>query len=337
MLTNSTSPFTGRCTTTSNNQRENSMIPVQHTLETPYMVGPVHCYSAEIAGELVLFDTGPPTEEARQSLQRSLALKQLRHVIVTHCHIDHYGLAHWLEQNTDAVIYLPFRDHLKIMRHHERLELMFELLQQIGFTPDFLENFRSNMEDGSVFPCLPQNFQIIEENLPKHLGLEILACPGHSQSDLVLIGDRWAVTGDVMLRGIFQTPLLDIDLLTEQRFRNYDAYCSSLSKLATLRDKLILPGHRQSIDSVDSCLLFYVGKLLERARHIKKFPLSMNAVEVISALFKTDLTNPFISYLKASEIVFIRDFLAEPQRLQSVLEDIDLFDQVEKAFVKALT
>ena len=85
MLTNGTSPFTGRCTATSNNQRENSMIPVQHTLETPYMVGPVHCYSAEIAGELVLFDTGPPTEEARQSLQRSLALKQLRHVIVTHC------------------------------------------------------------------------------------------------------------------------------------------------------------------------------------------------------------------------------------------------------------
>lgn len=312
------------------------MIPVQHTLDTSYVVGPVHCYSAEIAGELVLFDTGPPTESAKHYLRDNLDLSRLKHVIVTHCHIDHYGLAHWLEQETGATIYLPFRDHLKIIRHHERLELMYELLLQIGFTPDFLERFRVNMEDGSVFPPLPQNFQVIEENLPKHLGLEALACPGHSQSDLILTGNTWAVTGDVMLRGIFQTPLLDVDLLTEQRFRNYDAYCNSLNKLATLREKQIFPGHRESIDTVDSCLLFYVGKLLERATHIKKFPLSMNAVEVVSALFKKNLTHPFISYLKASEIVFIRDFLAEPQRLQTVLADINLFVQVEKYFEKAL-
>ena len=35
----------------------------QHTVQTPYMVGEVHFYSAELNGELVLFDTGPPTPE----------------------------------------------------------------------------------------------------------------------------------------------------------------------------------------------------------------------------------------------------------------------------------
>ncbi|MCK4503251.1 MAG: MBL fold metallo-hydrolase [Desulfuromonadales bacterium] len=312
------------------------MIPIQHTLDTAYMVGPVHCYSTEIAGELVLFDTGPPTEEAKQYLQKNLDLERLKHVIITHCHIDHYGLANWLEQATEATIYLPFRDHLKIVRHTERLERMYGLLVQIGFESAFLERLRVNMEDGTVFPPLPENFQIIEEGLPEQLGLTALPCPGHSQSDLVLIGEDWAVTGDVMLRGIFQTPLLDIDLLTEQRFRNYDAYCESLAKLATLRDKQILPGHRESIGSIDSCLLFYVDKLLERAARISKLPMNMNAVEIVTKLFKDDFKYPFVSYLKASEIIFIRDFLAEPERLQNVLTNIGLFPQVAENFERAV-
>ncbi len=312
------------------------MIPLQHTLATPYVVGPVHCYSTEIAGELVLFDTGPPTEEAKRTLRDNLDFKRLKHVIITHCHIDHYGLARWLERETAATVYLPFRDHLKIVRHSERLDLLYHLLLQIGFEPAFLERFRDNMEDGTVFPPLPDNFKIIEDSLPEHLGLQILPCPGHSQSDLVLVGKGWAVTGDVMLQGIFQTPLLDIDLLTEQRFRNYDAYCESLIKLASLRKKLILPGHREAIDSVDSCLLFYIGKLLERAERINKLPPDMNAVEILTRLFKDDFKYPFVSYLKASEIIFILDFLADPQRLQNVLAEIGLFSQIAENFDRVL-
>ncbi|MCF6267052.1 MAG: MBL fold metallo-hydrolase [Desulfuromusa sp.] len=312
------------------------MTPIQHTINTEYAVGPVHCYSAEIAGELILFDTGPPTEEAKRYLQKNVDLERLKHVIITHCHIDHYGLVRWLERETTATIYLPFRDHLKIIRHAERLELMYDLMLQIGFEAAFLERFRVNMEDGTVFPPLPENFQIIEKSLPAQLGLTTLPCPGHSQSDMVLIGTDWAITGDVMLQGIFQTPLFDVDLLTGERFCNYAAYCESLVKLVTLRDKQILPGHRQTIDSVDSCLLFYVDKLLERAARISKLPLDMTVAEIVTKLFKDDSKHPFISYLKASEIVFLRDFLAEPELLRKVLIDIDLFSPVADKFSRAI-
>lgn len=313
------------------------MTPIQHTINTEYVVGPVHCYSTEIDGELVLFDTGPPTEEAKRYLRQNLELNRLKHVIITHCHIDHYGLARWLEQETDATLYLPFRDHLKIVRHTERLELMYDLLLQIGFKPAFLDQFRASMDDGTVFPPLPGTFQIIEESLPERLGLTALSCPGHSQSDMVLIGDDWAVTGDVMLQGIFQTPLFDVDLLTGERFRNYAAYCESLAKLVTLRDRQILPGHRNAIDSVDSCLLLYVSKLLERAARIKQLPLAMTAAEIVTRLFKDDARHPFVSYLKASEIVFLRDFLAEPELLRKVLIDIGLFTQVADLFSSAVS
>lgn len=313
------------------------MTPTQHTINTAYVVGPVHCYSTEINGDLVLFDTGPPTDEAKQYLQENLDLDRLKYVIITHCHIDHYGLARWLGEETSATIYLPFRDHLKITRHTERLELMYDLLLEIGFKPDFLEQFRVSMDDGTVFPPLPENFKIIEEDLPQQLDLTALPCPGHSQSDMVLIGADWAITGDVMLRRIFQTPLLDVDLLTGKRFQNYVAYCESLAKLVTLRDKKVLPGHRNAIDSVDSCLLFYVGKLLERAGRINKLPMDMTAAEIVLQLFKDDTSHPFVSYLKASEIVFLRDFLVDPELLRQVLIDIDLFSPVADKFSHAIT
>ena len=41
----------------------------QHTINTPYMVGPVHCYTAELGGDLVLFDTGPPTADGQRYLK----------------------------------------------------------------------------------------------------------------------------------------------------------------------------------------------------------------------------------------------------------------------------
>jgi hydroxyacylglutathione hydrolase len=312
------------------------MIPTQHTLATPYPVGPVHCYSIELAGELVLLDTGPPTAEARAYLQRALPLERLRHVIVTHCHIDHYGLAAWLEREYGATVYLPYRDSLKVARHAERIDKMSALLAELGYDGAFLEKFRAEIDNEQVFPEFPKAHKLVEEDLPEELGVSVLPCPGHSQSDLVLTGPGWAVTGDVMLRGIFQSPLLDIDLLTGQRFRNYDAYCGSLLNLASLRDKRVLPGHRQSIESVDANILFYVGKLLERSVRIKALDMRLPVAELVPQLLGADLNHSFLVYLKASELVFIRDFLEQPELLRKSLEEIGLYQPLVKLFDRAL-
>lgn len=311
-------------------------IPTQHTLATPYPVGPVHCYSAELAGELVLFDTGPPTPEARRYLQQALPLERLRHVIVTHCHIDHYGLAAWLEREYGATIYLPYRDSLKIARHAERLDAMVGLLAELGFERAYLERFRVDTDTDTFFPEFPGAYKVIEEELPATLGLKVFSCPGHSQSDLVLAGPDWAVSGDVMLRGIFQSPLLDIDLLTGRRFRNYDAYCGTLLKLAALRGTLILPGHRESIESVDANILFYVTKLLERSARIKSLDARQPVARQVLQLFGADLGHSFLVYLKASELVFMHDFLEQPELLRQSLEAINLFQPLAELFDTAL-
>jgi 2,4-dienoyl-CoA reductase (NADPH2) len=307
----------------------------QHTINTIYHVGAVHCYSGELAGELVLFDTGPPTREARECLRRELDLARLRHVIVTHCHIDHCGLIAWLAGETGATVYLPYRDILKFTRHEERLAKLAELLLEVGFDDSFLELFRRELDEGETFAQLPERFRTVESDLPEHFGLEVLACPGHSQSDLVLVGPGWAVSGDVLLRGIFQVPLLDIDLETGRRFRNYEAYCATLGKLATLRGLQVFPGHRSSIDSIDETILFYVGKLLDRAARLQRFAKRDAVAHIVAKLFGGVRQEPFFSYLKASEIIFMRDFLDDPGPLRSALEQIGLFDRVAARFLHA--
>ncbi len=309
----------------------------QHTIDTPYMVGPVHCYSAEVKGELVLFDCGPPTQRAKQYFKENIDLARLRYVFITHCHIDHYGLLHWFEQETDAQLFIPYRDGLKIISHEDRLNDMYSLLEKLGFSGSYLAELHEELSNGRIFPPFPQKFNIIEDDMPDHLGLAFFACPGHSQSDIVFYSDDWAVTGDVLLKGVFQSPLLDVDLETGERFNNYEAYCSTIRKLAGLRDKKICPAHRRDIESVDESILFYVTKLFDRAKQLHGFGLHNNVAELITSVFGEALKEPFHIYLKASELLFLQDFLNNPGTLQNSLETINLFDQVAEAYERAVS
>ena len=171
----------------------------QHTIETPYLVGPVHCYTADVEGELVLFDTGPPTPESKLYLRKHIDLDRLRHVIVTHGHIDHYGLAYWLEQNSDATIYLTYHDCLKIEHHESWMEGLFFILQGYGFSEQALSDLKNEV----LSPPIPRRYKVAERDIPGHLGIDMVSCPGHSQSDLVYLLDGSAVTGDTLLEGIF--------------------------------------------------------------------------------------------------------------------------------------
>jgi 2,4-dienoyl-CoA reductase (NADPH2) len=305
----------------------------QHTIQTPYMVGEVHFYSTKLDGRLVLFDTGPPTPEGEAALLEIPDLKSLKYLLITHCHVDHYGLANFILQHSDAEVFIPRRDVIKFQRHTERMVRMGEILNGYGFGADFTGQLRESFERNKVFPAIPERFRIVEDAAElSGLGISYLPCPGHSQSDLVYLAGESAVTGDVLLRNIFQAPLLDIDLESfTGRFRNYDAYCSSLLNLAKLRGLTILPGHRQYVDSVDQAILFYVKTLLERAVQVLPFR-SLTLDRIIDQLFKGRLVEPFFVYLKISEIVFMLDLIENPTLLKTSLEQIGLFDEVSELY-----
>ena len=79
-------------------------------LPTPFPVGPITVYLADAPGEpLTLIDTGPRTAKAHTALEKALALQgyrsaDLAQIVITHAHVDHYGLAAGLVASSKASV-----------------------------------------------------------------------------------------------------------------------------------------------------------------------------------------------------------------------------------------
>ena len=65
--------------------------------------------------------------------------------------------------------------------------------------------------------------------------------------------------------------------------------------------------------------------------------ITESLVRIIRLLIGERMQEVFTMYLKGSEIVFMRDFLANPDLLQAALEKIGLFDEVAELFGSATT
>lgn len=81
----------------------------QITVPTPFKVGPVNCYLAT-TDPITLIDTGPLHADTRVELEAGfkeigLARKDIRRIIITHAHSDHYGLAAEIVRDSKAEVW----------------------------------------------------------------------------------------------------------------------------------------------------------------------------------------------------------------------------------------
>lgn len=88
------------------------MLPIhQIPLPTPWPeLGPVHVYLIR-QDPITLVDTGLNTPESREALLRGLAdlgvgLRDIKRLLLTHAHMDHFGQADWIREQTGAAVYL---------------------------------------------------------------------------------------------------------------------------------------------------------------------------------------------------------------------------------------
>jgi len=320
------------------NNRSADPIIRQRTLDTPYPVGPVHIYTTEIDGRLILFDTGPPTESAIRYHRENTDFDRLDYIFITHFHPDHIGLAKFFAENTKAKVVASRRDTFRYERGDKTTEAMIGIFRQMGFPPQEIARARKTIEwfEKST-PFAPRYLALEEQDeLLARLGIRWIRCPGHSQSDIVYMLGNSAITGDVLLREIFQTPLLDVDMETmNSRFCNYTAYCDTIPKLKSIENMRLYPSHREYVDSVDERIIWYVGKLADRAAVAAPILLGgANVHDTVGKLFVGQPLEPFTLFIKISEIAFIRDFLDNPRRLINALKDAGLYQQLSEKIAK---
>ena len=306
---------------------------LRHTINTPYAVGPVHLYVFEVEDYLIMFDTGPFTIEALTYIKENVDLKKLRYVFITHCHADHYGLENFLARNTKATIFLPYMDHLKFSNLNKRISGSRKLLENYGFDKKLLKDMETLLYNFVYSIPLPINYKILEEST-WDAPVKYLLCPGHSKSDAVYLIGNYAITGDVLLNNIYQTPLFDIDFNTMNRFNNYEAYCQTIKKMPILENYTILPGHREHT-SIEDIVTFYATKTIERASKIKQYK-ELPVYQILKTVLPQALEDPFLSYIKTSEILFFLDFLNNPNLLISSLKEAGLFNEKIEQAMKSI-
>jgi 2,4-dienoyl-CoA reductase (NADPH2) len=77
--------------------------------------------------------------------------------------------------------------------------------------------------------------------------------------------------------------------------------------------------------------------MLGRAEQLYPYRAEENLMHLIDTLLEGRMKEIFSIYLKASEIIFMKDFLNQPELLRRALEEIGLFDEVAGLFHAAVS
>jgi glyoxylase-like metal-dependent hydrolase (beta-lactamase superfamily II) len=231
-------------------------------------VGPVNVYLAEGAA-LTLVDAGPRFDQARQALNNGLGdlghrIGDLRRVIVTHAHADHYGLASELARVSGAEVWahsasvvrlagsasqgprtawLPLGNDANRTLEHARMmrwagvpvPVMIRLArmrQGVGQYAEPLTPSRT-LVDGDVVRLGPEDWHVL--HTPGHTGG--LICLYQPERQVLLSSDH-------LLRDISSNPVIDLPEPGESEPpRRLVQYLQQLRRVAALDVAVALPGH----------------------------------------------------------------------------------------------
>jgi glyoxylase-like metal-dependent hydrolase (beta-lactamase superfamily II) len=211
----------------------------------------INGYLIDDDGGMTLVDCGWKADDVMAALLEGLhtlghKLSDVRRVVITHHHFDHYGLAGTLMRAGVPELLMHERDweraRLFATSHAERERAANAWLARNGFTPDDLdEGFAGRWE-----VIQPTRFIADGERVGR---LEAIATPGHSPGHLCLTDTHSGkmLTGDHVLDPI--TP--HVGLWREDDGDPLGDYLASLAKVRGRGNRGALPAHGEPFPDLD--------------------------------------------------------------------------------------
>ncbi len=233
-------------------------------IPTPFMVGRVNAYLIE-DDPLTLIDSGPNSAKALDELEQALAarghrVEDLGLLVITHQHIDHFGLAGVLARRSGAQVaaldaLAPF---LAGFAQQTDLEDRFaeRTMLRHGIPPDIVTALRSVSASFRGWGSAVQVTRPLADGSELKLRdrtLRVLHRPGHSPSDTVFHDESRSIllAADHLIAHISSNPLLARPLNAEEydgpRPKALITYMASLEKTRAMDLSLVLPGHGRPI------------------------------------------------------------------------------------------
>jgi glyoxylase-like metal-dependent hydrolase (beta-lactamase superfamily II) len=305
----------------------------QLPIPTPFQVGRVNAYLIEDS-PLTLVDSGPNSAKALDELEQALdarghRIEDIELLIITHQHLDHFGLASILARRSGAEV--------------AALDALAPLLAEYRRETDLDDRFAERMmlEHGipaevvTALRSVAASFRgwghAVNVSRPLADGSEIalagrslrvLHRPGHSPSDTVFLdqSNSILIAGDHLIAHISSNPLLARPLGTQGEYTGprphaLITYLQSMQATREMDLRVVLPGHGGSI--LDHVALIDERMSLHRRRAEKIGRLIAERPSTAHEIAQELWGNVAVTqaYLTLSEVLGHVDLLAQEGRV----------------------
>jgi glyoxylase-like metal-dependent hydrolase (beta-lactamase superfamily II) len=305
---------------------------------TPFQVGRVNAYLVEDS-PLTLIDSGPNSGKALDELEQALhardhAIEDIELLIVSHQHIDHFGLASILARRSGAEVAAldGLGPYLRDFGAAAELDDRFaqEVMLRHGIPVDVVTALRAVSASFRAWGSAVEITRPLrdgEELRLRDRTLRVLHRPGHSPSDTVFLDDRSEIghhaillSADHLIGHISSNPLLARPLdagpdFTGPRPRALIDYIASLERTRAMDLSFVLPGHGMPIADHASLIDSRLHMHRRRAERIHGLIAAQprTAHEIASELWGNVAVTQ--AYLTISEVLGHIDLLLDEGRV----------------------
>jgi glyoxylase-like metal-dependent hydrolase (beta-lactamase superfamily II) len=242
----------------------------------------------------VAVDAGPDYYGSWEVLAAASGGRRPSLVVATHGHIDHAGLG-WRWQRAGVPVALSQLDaHFADGPLFSKADAagMLGYLRAAGAPAEVVAEARHGLEQRRQwaarisdpgYPEAPRDGRwptglryerfvpdrLLDGEGPWHAaGLEVVACPGHTPGNLVLVvpAEGWLFSGDQLLPDITPTPA--IQFRDGKRLATLPEFERSLAKLGELHLTRCFPGHGDPFEDVAGAIAANLGQLEQRAERV---------------------------------------------------------------------
>lgn len=293
-------------------------------LPTPFPVGPVNAYLLD-GDPLTLVDCGPKTSQAQAALDDGLRaighrIEDIKRLILTHGHTDHFGNAAWVRERSGGEIYAHPADRPKFAGERWVFEHLRTHFTAAGLPDSFLQTFTDRMralrplfDSIPTFHALQDGDDITLEGEP----LRVLHCPGHSIGHICLFHrDGALIAGDLLLEEISPNPIVEFDE-GGRRIPTLPQYLHSLRRILLLNCEPAYPGHGTPITNPSARIRDLITHHEQRKEQI--YGLLAGEPKTLLALTRDLYRNldEINTMLALSEIIGHLDLLVEEKRVRA--------------------
>lgn len=256
------------------------------TLPIPYDLRSVNCYVIEESSGITIIDTGDESDETKDIWRKVIGDRRINRVLITHLHIDHFGLAKWFQDEYEATVWMSQRSYEELTRRQHCFEKGISEDDNLSFLVDY--GMQRNKEDSAVFNRY-EPFQVhVDVTFSEHqpiegetFTLQPIWTPGHSPDHYCF----YEKEAGVLFLGDHLLEIINPIVMPSTRLQNpLRLYLATFEHLRQLKINDALPGHGTQIEDFNERVARLMVHYTDKCQQI------LNSIPVEGAT-ASDITN----------------------------------------------